>query len=129
MARPAPASGHIADITAVTTARLFGQVTAISGGDDGTVRIWDLGSGTLRTTLTGHEHWVNAVACTELNGTPIAITGSSDRTVRVWDLARDRQLAIVDFPGVMSGALAIGPANEIIVGAGWDLVVLDRRPR
>ena len=35
---------------------------AVSGGDDGTVRVWDLDAGTVLHTLTGHDGWVGAVA-------------------------------------------------------------------
>lgn len=49
-------------------------------------RVWDLTTGTLRTTLTGHDKPVRAVACTTIGNQPVAITTSRDRLVRVWDL-------------------------------------------
>jgi WD40 repeat protein len=52
---------------------------------DTTVRIWDIASGTLRTTMTGHEGPVFAMALSP-DGTKLA-TGSNDSTVRVWDIA------------------------------------------
>ncbi|MEV7099506.1 hypothetical protein AB0M80_42450, partial [Amycolatopsis sp. NPDC051045] len=81
-----------------------------------------------RAILTGHGNVVTAVACTSLNGEPVAVTGSSDRTVRIWNLAVERELAIFDYAGIIRGAICIGPAQEIVIGTGWDIIVLDRRP-
>ena len=64
---------------------------AVSGGRDGTVRVWDLGSGARLRTLTGHDGQVYAVAVSA-DGRR-AVSGSEDGTVRVWDLADDREQA------------------------------------
>ena len=65
-----------------------GQPVAVTGCDDGTVRVWDLATGTPAGELAGHTGPVVAVACTVLpGGQPVAVTGSDDGTVRVWDLA------------------------------------------
>ena len=58
---------------------------AISGGDDGTVRLWDLATGVCQSALTGHTHGVSSVAWSA-DGR-IAVSGGYDETVRVWDLA------------------------------------------
>ena len=64
---------------------------AVSGGDDRTVRVWDLASGTpAGDPFTGHDGAVRAVAVGELDGRPVAVSGGDDRTVRVWDLAQRR---------------------------------------
>ncbi|PZS40652.1 MAG: hypothetical protein DLM62_01795, partial [Pseudonocardiales bacterium] len=60
---------------------------AVTGSDDHTVRVWDLGTGRpIGEPLTGHTNPVAAVATTVLDGRPVAVTGSWDATVRVWDL-------------------------------------------
>jgi WD40 repeat protein len=92
------------------------------------VRVWDLTTNTLHATLTGHDNWVNAVACTTLDGHPVAVTASTDKTVRIWDLTTNTELTVFDYAGYMRGALCIGPAQEIVIGTGWDLAVIDRRP-
>lgn len=63
----------------------------VSGSDDATVRIWDLGArGLLCARLEAHQGKVNAVAVGDLHGRPIAVSGGNDRTVRVWDLLTGR---------------------------------------
>jgi WD40 repeat protein len=57
--------------------------TLASGSADPTVRLWDVTSGELRSTLTGHADWVNAVAFSP-DGRTLA-SGSADATVRLWD--------------------------------------------
>ena len=61
--------------------------TLLSGGDDRTVRVWDVANGRERAVavLTGHTEVVWSVAVTEDGAT--GISGSADGTVRVWDLA------------------------------------------
>ena len=65
-----------------------GTPVIVSGGHDGTVRMWRLADGTPHgKPLTGHTDWVNAVAVGALpGGTPVIVSGSRD-TVRVWRLA------------------------------------------
>ena len=57
---------------------------AVSGGGDGTVRVWDLDTGTAMRALTGHDRAVGAVAVSP-DGRR-AVSGGDDGTVRVWDL-------------------------------------------
>ncbi|MCM3883271.1 pentapeptide repeat-containing protein, partial [Frankia sp. R82] len=57
--------------------------TLATGADDGTVRLWDTGSGQTHTTLTGHTSTVWAVAFSP-DGHTLA-TGADDGTVRLWD--------------------------------------------
>jgi len=86
-------TGHTGEVSAVVAAELDGRPMAISGGRDGTVRVWDLATGTpVGDPLTGHTDWVTAVAAAELDGRPVAISGSGDQTVRLWDLARHRAM-------------------------------------
>jgi WD40 repeat protein len=69
------------------TTELDGRPVAVTGGDDDTVRVWDLTTGDpIGSPLTGHTDAVEAVAVTRLDGRPVAVTGSSDRTARLWDL-------------------------------------------
>jgi WD40 repeat protein/serine/threonine protein kinase len=63
---------------------------AVSGGEDRTVRWWDLANGRCLRTLTGHTGLVCAVALSE-DGR-YALSGAMDGTVRWWDLVEERGL-------------------------------------
>jgi WD40 repeat protein/DNA-binding SARP family transcriptional activator/energy-coupling factor transporter ATP-binding protein EcfA2 len=63
-----------------------------TGGDDGTARIWDIASGRLLTTLTGHVGTVTGVAFSP-DGTRLATSGA-DRTFRVYVLPIDQLVRI-----------------------------------
>ncbi|WP_329230201.1 caspase family protein [Streptomyces canus] len=79
-------TGHTDRIGAVACTAIDGRPHAITGGDDNTVRVWDLTDGSCRASLAGHTGAVNAVACTAIEGRPHAITGGDDDAVHVWDL-------------------------------------------
>jgi WD40 repeat protein len=51
------------------------------GGDDGTVRVWDLASGAPRgEPLRGHDGRVYSVVLGTLDGRPVVVSGGGDRT-------------------------------------------------
>ncbi|WP_262371272.1 caspase family protein [Streptomyces sp. WAC01526] len=126
-------TGHEDRVRAVACTSLGGRPVAVAGGDDGTVRVWDLAAGTaVGQPLTGHDGKVLAVACANLGKTPVAVTGGDDGTVRVWDLvsgtARGRPLTGHDGK-VLAVACTYRESAPIAVTGGsegtvrvWDLV-------
>jgi WD40 repeat protein len=58
--------------------------TLISGGADGTVRLWDVASGSERRVLRWHRRWVTSLAVAPDGMT--AAAGSEDHSVVLWDL-------------------------------------------
>ena len=63
-----------------------------SGGNDGTVRLWDPERGVELRTLTGHTGMVRAVAWGQLGDRPVLASGGHDGTVRLWDPERGVEL-------------------------------------
>ncbi|RKT74360.1 WD40 repeat protein [Saccharothrix variisporea] len=59
---------------------------AVTGSQDGTVRVWDVPSGECRNVSTGHSNGVGALALSR--NTSLAVSAGIDRTVRVWALDR-----------------------------------------
>ena len=77
-------TGHDGPVQAVALSA-DGQL-AVSGGSDGTVRVWDPATGAqVGAPLTGHDGPVWAVALSA-DG-ELAVSGGGDGTVRVWDPA------------------------------------------
>jgi WD40 repeat protein len=89
--------GYIRDIATTT---VDGRVVAITGSNDGVVRLWDLTdrpatwlskrwphrlAGPLRH-LEGHTDAVWAVRTATVDGRPVAVSGDSDGVLRRWDL-------------------------------------------
>ena len=122
---------HDSAVTAVAIGTVDGTPVAVSGGEDGTVRVWDLRAGAARGhPLAGHEGAVLAVAAGQVHGVPVAVSGGADGTVRVWDLrtaaARGEPFAI---NAGQVGAVAVGSVDGVPVAVSahgrriqmWDL--------
>ncbi|GJJ69070.1 hypothetical protein EMPS_01416 [Entomortierella parvispora] len=73
--------GHTDRVTRVTYSPGGQQVASAS--QDTTVRLWDVQTGTLSSTLNGHDGTVNSVAFSP-SGQQV-VTGGNDKTVRLWD--------------------------------------------
>ena len=98
----------------------------ISGGYDGTVRVWRLADGTpVGQPLAGHDGTVIAVAAQALpDGIQVIISGGYDGTVRVWRLADGTRVgqSLAGHDGrvfaVAAGALPDG--TPVIISGGGD---------
>ncbi len=71
-----------------------GSFTAVSGGDDGAVRLWSLFLGRQTKCLAGHHGIVRAVAFSP-DGSRIASAGD-DGTLRIWDPDGGNCLRVID---------------------------------
>ena len=99
---------------------------AVSGGHDGTVRVWDLDTGQQQAKLSGHDGPVAAVAISA-DGRR-AVSGGHDGTVRAWDLDTGEPLRTLGRPrgpGARGGDQRRRPPRCLRRrrwdGAGWDL--------
>lgn len=89
---------------------LPGETRALTAGDDGIIRIWDLATGTLVRRLDGHTAKIVDVALTDDGRT--AASASWDRSVRLWDLTSGK-------PGpVIKGHTS--PVNAVAFTEGGD---------
>ncbi|MET8338648.1 WD40 repeat domain-containing serine/threonine-protein kinase [Streptosporangium canum] len=74
-------------ILSLAVGQLDGRPVVVSGGYDGTVRIWDMATGApLGEPFKGHRGLIESVAVGQLGGRPVAVSGGNDGTVRVWGL-------------------------------------------
>ena len=109
-------TGHAEAVAAVAIAP-DGSWLA-SGGDDGTVRIWDAATGLEQAVLTGHLGVVTAVAVAP-DGSWLA-SGGRDRTVRIWDAATGRERAVLVGDTDMVTAVAVAPDGSWLAVGSWD---------
>ncbi|GAA3755208.1 hypothetical protein GCM10022225_44960 [Plantactinospora mayteni] len=83
-----PFIGHEGAISTLATVVVDDRPVVVTGGTDGTVRVWDLSDGqAIGAPLTGHRDSVRKVVTSTLRGRHVAVSAGDDRTVRVWDLA------------------------------------------
>lgn len=93
----------------------------LSGGFDGTARIWDSDTRANLATLEGHAGRVRASFLAD--GCRIA-TCSDDGSVRLWDL--DRGQTICRWIGDLSGAIAVSADGRLALGTKRSTIVLLR---
>ncbi len=76
-------------------------LTVLTGGADGTARLWDTFTGEVRATLRGHRGRIASVAFSQHSR--VAMTVGLDGTVLLWDAADGRARAAVSQPNHPKG--------------------------
>lgn len=110
----------IADLAASPNGKIFA-----TGSADNTTKLWDVPSGRVLRTLSGHSRWVLAVAF-HPNGTMVA-SGSADTTIKLWDVASGRELSTLIGHSDAVLWVAFSPDGRTLVSAGdkairlWDV--------
>ncbi len=89
-----------------------------SGGDDTTVRLWDLTNADASMTLEKHTSWANVLAFSPDGG--MLASGSTDKTVQLWNTTTGEPVAT--FTGHINGitALAFSPDGTTLVSGSAD---------
>jgi WD40 repeat protein len=90
----------------------------VSAGDDKSILVWNVESGTFARRLEGSTEWVMCLAVSP-DGKHVAAAGF-DRTIRIWDVSSGTKVG--EFPAnhQIVIALAWSPDGKIIVSGGQD---------
>lgn len=105
----------------------------VTGGDDTTVRIWDLPARESVATFKGHEDYVRSVAYLPVGGAAgstggLVVSGSYDTTARIWDpRAGGRASMTFRHDTAVEDVLAMPGGTTLLVATGnmvrvWDVV-------
>lgn len=118
------ATGHRGEVPALAIGRLGERTIAVTGGQDGTLRMWDL-----RTRkrvgwrpIASRQGEVQALATGKLNGRDIVVAGGRDGTVRIWDLGSRRSIGEMSGHrgAVMSVTVGVLNGRQVAVTGGAD---------
>ncbi len=87
--------------------------TFASGSGDGIIKLWNLSTGKLITTLTGHSGHIHSLAISPDGQT--LVSGSGDGTIKLWNLHTGKLLATLTGHSTHINSLAISPDGQTCV--------------
>jgi len=100
------------------TWKVDGQKTKIIGGE---VKIWNIETGELKLTLSGHSMSVNAISFSP-NGNTLA-SASDDKTLKLWDVQTGEvKMTLQGHKGEVK-TVAFSPDGQILASGGDDKTV------
>lgn len=111
-------SGHLGWVRSVAFDP--GNEWFCTGSADRTIKIWDLGTGQLKLTLTGHIEQVRGLAVSPRF--PYLFSAGDDKQVKCWDLEYNK--VIRSYHGHLSGVycLTLHPTLDVLLTGGRDSV-------
>ncbi|MEQ3553793.1 hypothetical protein WIS52_25240 [Pseudonocardia nematodicida] len=103
--------GHSAEVTVLAFATTAsGATRLVSGSVDGTLRIWDVATGTAVAVTAGHAGPVRALTTT---GPGTVVSAGADGTLRTWDAGSGALLAVLEGDVPVTGVTAAGPETLV----------------
>lgn len=100
--------------------------TLASGGDDNTIKLWDLGTGELIQTLPGNSGRVLTIALSPDGQTLASSHKTSDRScIHIWHLETGELVRTLTGHHKWIYSIAIGPDEKTLVSGGYKIKVWD----
>ena len=87
--------------------------TLASGGEDGTIRLWDLQTGKLKNTFKGHTSAVYVLVFSP-DGQTLA-SGSADESIKLWDLNTGKIIHTLSGRSKGISAITITPDSQTLI--------------
>jgi WD40 repeat protein len=105
----------------VAIGRIADRDLLVSGGLNGTVRVWDASTrAPVGDPRTAHTDTTTAVAVGSLHGQDVILSASGDGTVRIADPHTGDPLTVIDLDGPVSTASFIAP-NSLVAAVNGAL--------
>jgi WD40 repeat protein len=94
-----------------------------SGGNciQGEIKLWEVATGSLVRTLSGHTNWVNSVAFSP-DGRLLA-SGSSDRTIKLWEVATGSLVRTLSGHTNWVRSVAFSPDGRLLASGSDDKTI------
>lgn len=108
--------GHLGTVNAIVFSP--DGLSAVTGSDDRTIRIWEVAGGKSLALLQGNSGEVFAVALSS-NG-KLLLSAGSDRLVRLWDLRTKKETRVFTGHTAPVRCVAFAPDGKRIVSGGDD---------
>ena len=102
-------------------AYLPNRKTLITAGDDGFLRVWDIGAARELRQWKGHDGAITHMALSQ-DGATLATAGQ-DNTVRIWDVAKGTELTKIARNAGDGDALALTPDGKAVAVAGSNCTI------
>jgi WD40 repeat protein len=96
-------------------------LTLASGSWDETIKLWDVATGEVKSTLEGHVSSVNSVVFSP-DGLTLA-SGSSDRTMKLWDVATGELKATLEGHSSYVESVAFSPDGLTLASGSSDKTI------
>ena len=97
------------------------DIRVIPQGFDSTLKTWDVASGRLLRTLSGHVNQIRSVVFSA-DGSRI-VTGSSDSTIKLWDAASGKVLRTFTGHAASVNAVAISADGSRLLSGSFDRTI------
>lgn len=118
------------DVLAVDWGTVEGASVLASGGEHGTVQLWDVSNAAELRVLKGHTGYVHALAWGAIDGRAVLASVGQDGVLRIWDPTKGVQL--IELPDLHSASSLAWAAPEdgqtVLASAGsWGVRIWDVR--